>query len=178
LKILNPFPLIPRRHLHCRPQTFFQGRAKFCRGGGQKHTICLKDTKIFTKTSLLFPWKSRPSQRGARAPSCPPLRTPMVIYECSFTVHNIFNCATASIVELKKICVFGQLCDIESRRFEILEYESPLRVALQHVQCSSFFVRPYQTNNKDIITKARTNSNFPCSFKLNPISKLCVEKTL
>jgi len=28
---------------HGRPQTFFQGRAKFSRGG-QKHTICLKNT--------------------------------------------------------------------------------------------------------------------------------------
>jgi len=30
-------------HTHERPQTFFQGRAKFP-GGGQKHTICLKNT--------------------------------------------------------------------------------------------------------------------------------------
>ena len=60
-----------------RPQTFFQGRAKFSRGG-QKHTICLKTPKKI----LFFSKKVQKhtilaGQGGARAPSCPPLRTPM-----------------------------------------------------------------------------------------------------
>ncbi len=62
---------------HRRPQTFFQGRAKFSRG--QKHYICQKHPK-----TLYFPQKKSKNmlfctggRRGARAPSCSPLLTPM-----------------------------------------------------------------------------------------------------
>jgi hypothetical protein len=65
-----------------RPQSFFHGRAKFSRGGGQEPTFCLKNNKkdtIFPKkfqkhTIFGQPW---PARGGARAPPCPPLRTPM-----------------------------------------------------------------------------------------------------
>jgi len=61
-----------------RPQTFFQGRAKFSREGDKNILFAQKTLKkiLFSskkcKKNILF-W----SARGARAPSCPPLRTPM-----------------------------------------------------------------------------------------------------
>jgi hypothetical protein len=67
---------------HGSPQTFFQGRAKIFQGGGQEHTFCLKNkekdtifpTKVWKHTIFGRPW---PARGGARAPLCPPLRTPM-----------------------------------------------------------------------------------------------------
>jgi len=39
--LVGSFPGSKRKH--GRPQTFFQGRTKFSRGGGQKHTIFHKN---------------------------------------------------------------------------------------------------------------------------------------
>jgi len=55
-------------HTHGRPQTFFQGRAKFSRGWGKN---ILFSSKKSQKLTILA------GQGGSRAPSCPPLRTPM-----------------------------------------------------------------------------------------------------
>ena len=57
---------------------FFPGEGKIFQEG-QKHTICLKNTKkvtIFLEKSRKTYYFGRPGG-GARAPSCPPLRTPM-----------------------------------------------------------------------------------------------------
>jgi len=70
--------------LHGRPQDFFQGRAKFSRGGGAK-TYYLPKKRLRTyyfhskklKNTLFWPAKGR----GASAPSCPPLQTPMCVCE-------------------------------------------------------------------------------------------------
>jgi len=68
------------RYTHGRPQTLFQGRAKFSRGRGAKTYYlpkkCPKTYNFLSKKSynILF-WAG---QGGARDPSCPPLRAPMV----------------------------------------------------------------------------------------------------
>jgi len=68
-----------RECYHGRPQTFFQGRAKFSRGG--------KNILFALKTPKNILFASKKSQKhtilagqgGSRAPSCPPLRTPMAL---------------------------------------------------------------------------------------------------
>jgi hypothetical protein len=58
--------------LHGRPQTFFQGGARTYLKNNKKDTIFPK--KVKKHTIFGRPW---PARGGARAPPCPPLRTPM-----------------------------------------------------------------------------------------------------
>jgi len=74
---------------HGRPQTFFQGRAKFSSGLGQKHTFCLKNAlkKIlisFKKVKNILIW---PAEGRQVFPSCHPLRTPMK--QSKFSFHKM-----------------------------------------------------------------------------------------
>ena len=69
------------RGTHGRPQTFFRVRAKFSSWGGgwTKQTICLKNTIFLNKSQKTYYFfRPRGGMGGARAPSCLPLRTPMV----------------------------------------------------------------------------------------------------
>jgi len=70
---------------HGRPQTFFQGRAKFSRGG-QKHTICLKNAlkhTIFFQKSAKTYYFGRPG--GVKGPLLP---SPADAHDLGFAPMN------------------------------------------------------------------------------------------
>ena len=76
--------------MHGRPQTFFQGRAKFSRGrGGGKHAICYLVVNILFFAKKVEKHTILAGQGGTRAPSCPPLRTPMRTRETSQATWQI-----------------------------------------------------------------------------------------
>jgi len=91
---VQSFELVIFTLKHGRPQTFSQGGQNFP-GGGQKHTICLKNAYKHT----IFIQKSQKTYNfgqprgagggGASAPFCPPLRTLMLLNDITTIVNNL-----------------------------------------------------------------------------------------
>jgi len=134
---------------HGRPQTFFQGRSKFSRGGAKTYYLpkkCLKTYYFHSKKSknILY-W---PAKGGgeASAPSCPPLRTPMAntppkkvlksksIFQ--FTFYNCFSCAIWPIS--KKLTSLITKIELHFKiSWNLISWKGQKRNTIQPIPCIS-----------------------------------------
>jgi len=91
--LIHPGQSLNHSLYHGRPQTFFQGRAEFSRGGG-KHIICPKkilfSSKKFKKHTILV-------CQGGKGPLLPSPADAHALYIVNITASRTFLCLTYSL---------------------------------------------------------------------------------